>query len=67
MQLKKWQTARLAGNHVIEWTDPDLQDCLREYILYATKSKKVFLLVDGLDEIEGTDEVREDSITYWST
>lgn len=62
VQLRKWQTARLAGNHVIDWTDTELQDCLREYILYATKSRKVFLLVDGLDEFEGSDEAREDLI-----
>ena len=62
VQLRKWQTACLAGNHVIDWTDSELQDCLREYILYVTKSRKVFLLVDGLDELEGTDEAREDLI-----
>jgi hypothetical protein len=62
VQLRKWQTARLAGNHVIDWTDSELQDCLREYILYAAKSRKVFFLVDGLDEFEGTDEAREDLI-----
>jgi len=62
VQLRKWQTARLAGNHVIDWTDSELRDCLREYILYAAKSRKVFLLVDGLDEFEGTDEGREDLI-----
>jgi hypothetical protein len=62
VQPRKWQTARLAGNHVIDWTDSELQDCLREYILYAAKSTKVFLLVDGLDEFEGTDEAREDLI-----
>ena len=59
---KRWQTARLVGNHVIEWTDSELQECLREYILCATRSKKVFLLVDGLDELEGNDEAREDLI-----
>lgn len=62
VQLRKWQTVRLAGNHIIDWTDSELQDCLREYILCASKSRKVFLLVDGLDEFEGTDEAREDLI-----
>lgn len=60
--LKRWQTARLVGNHVTDWTDSELQECLREYILCATRSRKVFLLVDGLDELEGTDEAREDLI-----
>ena len=62
VQLRKWQKARLTGNHVIEWTDSELRDCLREYILCAAKSRKVFLLVDGLDEFEGTDEAREEMI-----
>ena len=60
--LKRWQTARLVGNHVIEWTNSELQECLQEYILCATRSRKVFLLIDGLDELDGTDEAREDLI-----
>ena len=60
--LKRWQTAHLVGNHAIDWTDSELQECLREYILCATRSRKVFLLVDGLDELEGTDEAHEDLI-----
>ena len=62
VHLKKWQKARLAGNHVIDWTESELENCFREYILYATKSRKVFVLVDGLDEFEGTDEMRENLI-----
>jgi hypothetical protein len=62
VQRRKWQVARLAGNHAIEWTVHELKECLRDYILYATMSRKIFLLVDGLDEIEGTDEVRQDLI-----
>ena len=62
VQPRKWQIARLPGNHVIDWTESELQDCLREHILYATKSRMVFLLIDGLDEFEGADEAREDLI-----
>ncbi|KAL6717824.1 hypothetical protein ACLMJK_003909 [Lecanora helva] len=57
---KKWQTARLGVAHTIDWTDSELHDCLREYILHVTRRSKVFLLVDGLDEFDGTDEARED-------
>ena len=35
-------------------------DCLREYFRCAAESKNVFLLVDGLDEFEGTDEEHGD-------
>ena len=62
VQPRKWQTALLTSNHVIDWTDSELQDCLREYILYASKSRNILILVDGLDEFEGTDEAREDLI-----
>ena len=62
VHLRKWQTARLTGNHVIDWTDSELKDCFREYMLHASKSRKVLLLVDGLDEFGGNDEEREDLI-----
>ena len=62
VQPKKWQKASLTGDHTIDWTDSELRDCLREYISYAGKSRKVFLLIDGLDEFDGTDEAREDLI-----
>ena len=64
VHLKKWQTALLGKNHIIDWTEFELKDCLREYILHVTKRKKVFLLVDGLDEFEGSDEAREDLIEF---
>ncbi|MCJ1473095.1 hypothetical protein MMC13_001745 [Lambiella insularis] len=50
VQPSKWQTARLTGTHVIDWTDSELKDCILEYILYAANSRRIFLLVDGLDE-----------------
>ena len=62
VQPKKWQAARLPGTHVIDWTDSELHDCLREHILYVAKSKRIFLLIDGLDEFDGTDEAREDLV-----
>ena len=64
VQLKKWQIALIGGNHAIDWTESELKDCLREYILNVTKRKRVFLLVDGLDEFEGSDEAREDLIEF---
>ena len=43
----------------MNWTEPELQNCLRNYITQSGISKKIFLLVDGLDELEGDDEARE--------
>ena len=64
IQPNKWQAARLPGTHVIDWTESELQDCLREHILHLVKSKRVFLLLDGLDEFDGTDEAREDLVDF---
>jgi len=65
VHLRKWKAAQTSGNHTIDWTDSELQDTLREYILCAGRSTKVFLLVDGLDEFEGTDEKREELINLF--
>src|SRR5271156_3335491 len=65
VHLRKWKAARTSGNHTIDWTDSELQDTLHEYILCAGRSTKVFLLVDGLDEFEGTDEKREELINLF--
>jgi hypothetical protein len=35
---------------------------LWEYVLYTTRSRKLFLLIDGLDEFEGTDDARQNLI-----
>ncbi|OCL09187.1 hypothetical protein AOQ84DRAFT_278306, partial [Glonium stellatum] len=58
----KWNTARTPGNHTIDRSDVELQKTLHEYIFCVRKSTKVFLLIDGLDEFEGTDETREELI-----
>lgn len=65
VHLRKWRAARTSGNHVIDWTDSDLRHTLHEYILCARRSAKVFLLVDGLDEFEGSDDAREELISFF--
>lgn len=65
VNLRKWRAARTSGNHVIDWTDLDLQYTLHEYILCARRSAKVFLLVDGLDEFKGSDNAREELIGFF--
>ena len=59
---KKWQVAGLSGKHVIDWTDSELQNTFQEYIRRTTMSNKVFILIDGLDEFEGSDEMRQSLI-----
>ena len=56
---RKWQVALLLNPHIIEWTISELQECLKASVLRLGLTKQVLLLVDGLDELEGTEEARE--------
>jgi hypothetical protein len=60
--LGRWKAARTTGNNSIDWTESELKSALHESILCIRKSTKVFLLVDGMDELEGSDETREELI-----
>ena len=66
IHLRKWRAARSSSSHMIEWSDAELRSTLHEYILNARKSTKVFLLIDGLDEFEGTDEMRDELIDLFT-
>lgn len=55
INTKRWTTALLPGNdsHSVEWTETELSDVLKSSISVGSKSAKIFLLVDGLDEVQG--------------
>jgi len=57
---RKWTAARTSGNHPIEWTNSDLQHVLHGFISSVRIYAKVFLLLDGLDELDGSDDAREE-------
>lgn len=57
---RKWQTAGSEGKHNVEWTKPELLTCVKDCFSFGGKGRKFFILVDGLDEIEGSDESRTD-------
>lgn len=57
---RKWQTAGSEGKHNVEWTESELFTCLKDIVSLGGKNKVFFVLVDGLDEIEGSDESRTD-------
>lgn len=59
---RKWAAARTTENHPIDWTNADLQHTLYAYILSVQKFATVFLLLDGLDELDGPDDAREELI-----
>jgi hypothetical protein len=60
---QRWNAAETSGDHSYDWTNSELQSALHEYILRIHDSAKVFLLIDGLDELEGSDEKREELVT----
>ena len=55
---RKWQTSGSDDKHNTEWTRLELLTCLKKCVSLGGKDKKFFILVDGLDEIEGSDESR---------
>ncbi|KAJ4293656.1 hypothetical protein N0V90_008940 [Kalmusia sp. IMI 367209] len=55
-----WSAAQTPGSHPIEWTNAQLQQALYEYIVSVRSYARVFLLIDGLDELDGPDEARDE-------
>jgi hypothetical protein len=62
VQQGKWNAARFSGNHPIDWTDSELRHTLHCFTASVRRSAKIFLLVDGLDELDGSDNAREEVI-----
>ena len=46
-----------------DWSDSVLRQCLRQFILLVRGSARIFLLIDGLDELDGVDDSHEELIT----
>ena len=64
---KKWRSALNDGKHLIEWTEIELKNCLWKYLIHIEEGKKKILLIDGLDEIDGNDEARENLLDFLTT
>lgn len=60
---RHWKAALTSGNHIFDWTASELQYTVQEYILSVRGSAKVFLLLDGLDELDGSDDAYEELIS----
>jgi len=60
---RKWTAARTPGNDPIDWTNSDLQHVLHEFILSVRSYAKVFLLLDGLDELDDSNDACEELIS----
>lgn len=63
VRQRKWTVAQTSENHAIDWTNSDLQQALQEFILSVRRYARVFLLLDGLDELDGSDDARDELIS----
>jgi hypothetical protein len=58
----QWVAARAPGDDPIDWTNSDLKHALYQYILSIRGHAKVFMALDGLDELDGSDDERQELI-----
>lgn len=56
----RWRRARSAHSITAEWATSELLSTIREFV--SLQYVNVFVLIDGLDEFDGTDEQREELI-----
>lgn len=59
-----WRSASTTSNSLLPWTRIDLQDTLLKLLVSAHKFGMTFLLIDGLDELDGTEETREELLQF---
>ncbi|PSN59939.1 hypothetical protein BS50DRAFT_446634, partial [Corynespora cassiicola Philippines] len=59
---RQWRFARIFKSHEIEWTNIELQRMLRDFILLVQGYAKVLFLIDGIDELEGSDDDRDELV-----
>ncbi|KAL9619549.1 MAG: hypothetical protein Q9160_005825 [Pyrenula sp. 1 TL-2023] len=56
----RWRNARSVKSSIGEWATSELLNTIREFV--SLHCGNVFILIDGLDEFDGTDEQREELI-----
>jgi hypothetical protein len=63
---RKWAAALRPGKNSIEWTETELKHSLYQIIHVVRDAANIFLLIDGLDELNGSDDIREELIGFVS-
>jgi hypothetical protein len=63
---RKWATALRPGKNPIEWTDTELKHSLYQFIYATRDTANIFFLVDGLDELSGSDDIRDELVNFVS-
>lgn len=61
---RAWQVASTASSTVLNWTQMDLQDTLYSLLRLSQTSSVILLLIDGLDELDGTEDTREELLQF---
>jgi hypothetical protein len=61
---RKWSAALRPGKNSIEWTSTELKHSMCQFVQTVRNSATVFFLLDGLDELDGSDDVREELIGF---
>lgn len=60
----KLQLARHVGRPEMTWSEIELRECFRKVMGSLVPAVKVFALIDGLDEVDGGDDSREDLVSF---
>lgn len=60
----KEQLARHMSRPDTTWSEIELRDCFRKAMTALQSTVKILVLVDGLDEIDGDDDTREDLVEF---
>jgi hypothetical protein len=58
------QHKKVPQNHTTDWTKSNLRHALHSFILSVRYDARVFLLLDGLDELDGSDDERDELIGF---
>lgn len=65
LPVRKRMESKSANNAFdINWTILELRECLRKFTTATLSSAKLFLLIDGLDEIDGDEDNRDELIEF---
>ncbi|SMY25417.1 unnamed protein product [Zymoseptoria tritici ST99CH_1A5] len=56
----KWTSAQTSRGTTLKWTVSELRESLRIILSYVSRSCRVLFILDGLDEIDGDEDSRDD-------
>ena len=63
VSAEKWSIA-CAGGSELNWSIPELKKVIEACLNRISTTRKILLLIDGLDELEGTDDDRHNMLDF---